>query len=532
MLGAGFTYQGQLRDGAGSPVDDTCDFTFSLWDAVMGGSQVGSDSVVTGVEVSEGHFAAVVNDGGEFGEDAFTGQPRWLEIAVQCSGDPGPTPLSPRQLLSAAPYALSLRPGAVISGAVSGGSSLTVINDDPTGRAVYGFATGTGGWSVGVYGETDATTGTGVTGWASATSGTVEGVYGVTASTEGSGVYGYAGATEGESYGVFGRADSSAGRGVYGYASASSGSSYGVFGVSDSTAGTGIYGTAILYGVQGEAALCGVYGVSTATLGQGVYGHASAGSGYTYGVSGQSDSTSGRGVYGNASATSGTTYGVYGRSISTSGRALYGFAEANSGTTYGVYGRVDSPDGYGGYFVGDVHVQGDLSASGTKPFKIDHPLDPANRYLYHYSVESPEVLNQYSGNVILDENGEGWVELPSWFETLNREFRYQLTPIGASAPNLYVAQEIQDNRFQVAGGPPGIKVSWEVTALRDDPYIQHYGAPVEVDKPAGERGTYLCPELYGQPDELGLDCDHGGSGLGLLGPTGEDTAVRVSEDVP
>jgi hypothetical protein len=155
-----------------------------------------------------------------------------------------------------------------------------------------------------------------------------------------------------------------------------------------------------------------------------------------------------------------------------------------------------------------VQVQGDLSASGTKAFKIDSPLDPAHQYLYHYSLESSEVLNQYSGNATLDANGEAWVRLPNWFAAINKDFRYQLTPVGAPAPGLYVAQEMRSSaagsQFKIAGGPAGLKISWQVTALRNDPYVQAHGAPVVVDKPAGEQNTYLYPELYGQPPEKGL----------------------------
>jgi hypothetical protein len=120
------------------------------------------------------------------------------------------------------------------------------------------------------------------------------------------------------------------------------------------------------------------------------------------------------------------------------------------------------------------------------------------------------VLNQYSGNAILDSNGQAWVELAAWFDAINGgnepnpDFRYHLTPIGSAAPNLHIAQEIDGERFLIAGGPAGLKVSWQVTALRSDPYIQQYGAPVEVEKPEPERGSYLHPELYGQPEELGL----------------------------
>jgi hypothetical protein len=119
-------------------------------------------------------------------------------------------------------------------------------------------------------------------------------------------------------------------------------------------------------------------------------------------------------------------------------------------------------------------------------------------------VESPEVLNQYTGNVILDADGEAWVQVPSWFGAINTDLRYQLTCIGGFAP-VYIAQELQGNRFKIAGGEPGMKVSWLVTALRNDPYVQRYPQPVEQEKPEDERGTYLYPELYDQPEEMGLN---------------------------
>jgi hypothetical protein len=96
------------------------------------------------------------------------------------------------------------------------------------------------------------------------------------------------------------------------------------------------------------------------------------------------------------------------------------------------------------------------------------------------------------------------VALPDWFEALNQDFRYQLTPIGGWAP-LYVAQEIRDNRFQIAGGEPGMKVSWLVTGIRHDAWANAHRIPVEEQKPADERGLYLHPVELGQPAELGLD---------------------------
>ena len=57
--------------------------------------------------------------------------------------------------------------------------------------------------------------------------------------------------------------------------------------------------------------------------------------------------------------------------------------------------------------------------------------------------------NIYDGVATLDAKGERWVELPGWFEALNKDFRYQLTPIGAPGPNLYIASKIEDNRFRI-----------------------------------------------------------------------------------
>ena len=102
-------------------------------------------------------------------------------------------------------------------------------------------------------------------------------------------------------------------------------------------------------------------------------------------------------------------------------------------------------------------------------------------------------MNVYDGVVFLDTNGEAWVELPEWFEDLNKDYRYQLTAIGAPAPGLYIAHEIENNRFQIAGGTPGLKVSWQVTGIRHDPYAEAHPILVEEGKPEEEIGTYLYP---------------------------------------
>jgi hypothetical protein len=139
-----------------------------------------------------------------------------------------------------------------------------------------------------------------------------------------------------------------------------------------------------------------------------------------------------------------------------------------------------------------------------KNFRIDHPLDPANKYLYHASIESSEVKNLYDGTVVLDQNGEAVVQLPPWFEALNRDFRYQLTCIGGYAP-VYIAAEIANHRFKIAGGQPRMKVSWQVTGKRQDVYVKAHPLRVEEEKSEAERGYYQHPALYGQPEEKGLE---------------------------
>ena len=145
---------------------------------------------------------------------------------------------------------------------------------------------------------------------------------------------------------------------------------------------------------------------------------------------------------------------------------------------------------------GSINISGNLS-KGSGSFKIDHPLDPTNKYLSHSFVESPDMMNIYNGNVVLDENGEAWVELPEWFGALNVDFRYQLTCIGGYAP-VYIAEKIQDNKFKIAGGVKDLEISWLVTGIRNDPYAQLHRIEVEEEKNENERGTYMHPQAYGQ----------------------------------
>ena len=226
--------------------------------------------------------------------------------------------------------------------------------------------------------------------------------------------------------------------------------------------------------------------------------------GIGYGVSGKS--SSGNGVYG------GSDYGHALVGISAYGVGLYSESVRND---------------YAAVLDGKVKIMGNLEKAGGS-FKIDHPLDPANKYLCHSFVESPDMKNVYDGVVVLDNKGKAEIELPDWFGILNKDFRYQLTAIGAPGPNLYIAKEISDatttntkynkrssnknknknknnnSRFKIAGGASGMKVSWQVTGIRKDPWANANRIQVEEDKPDKERGYYLHPDLYGQPEEKGI----------------------------
>lgn len=190
---------------------------------------------------------------------------------------------------------------------------------------------------------------------------------------------------------------------------------------------------------------------------------------------------------------------VFGQNPSVSGNGVVGVANAPSG--YGILGV--SLDGFAGWFSGDVRVTGTLVKSAGS-FKIDHPLDPANKYLSHSFVESPDMLNIYNGNATLNASGEAVILLPEWFGALNKDYRYQLTCIGGYAP-VYIAKEVHENQFRIAGGTPNLVVSWQVTGIRQDDYANAHRIPVEELKPDIERGFYLSPEPLGQPTEKSID---------------------------
>jgi hypothetical protein len=232
-----------------------------------------------------------------------------------------------------------------------------------------------------------------------------------------------------------------------------------------------------------------VYGATD--LGTGVYGASDSGTG-VYGVSASVNGTEG--------FTFGDGAGVYGGSVLGSGVEGVTFSEDPDEAA--VVGANDL--GYAGLFFGNVKVSGALTVTGALHkggggFRVDHPGDPESKYLSHSFVESPDMMNVYSGTVTTDGHGNARVELPDYFEALNRDVRYQLTAVGQFA-QLMVSQEINRNEFAIRSDVPHVKVCWQVTGVRKDAWAEAHRIPVEEDKPPAEKGRFLHPELFGHKD--------------------------------
>ncbi len=287
------------------------------------------------------------------------------------------------------------------------------------------------------------------------------------------------------------------------------------------------------YAVSGRVNNGGSFsiGLFGSTLGgTGVYGEATAASGTTYGIRGYSASPggnagnfsgpnsdtvyvlntgAGRGmqVVSNSdtaiwATTSTGLAGIDGRNGTSNNYAVFGRNYAGSGNSYGVVGSSDG-GGFGLFAFGQV------GATGAKPFRIDHPLDPENKYLLHYSSESPTPQNFYSGNVKTGRDGKAWVELPEYFSEINTDFKYQLTIVDDSESSNFVmakiGRKITENRFLIMTNQPNVEVSWRVEATRNDRWMRRNGAKTEVEKTGDERGLYQHPEFYGQGPERGIN---------------------------
>ena len=377
---------------------------------------------------------------------------------------------------------------------------------------------------------------------------------------------GSGGAFTGDSLGVYGKGVGSNGNGVIGrgnggntyhFPTAGSGGAFsgdvGVYGYSDQVDGNAVVGMVNggTYSVPGGTGSGGsftgpiaVYGASSESDGTAIIGVGNDGGNYHTLPDGSGGSFSGfHGVYGYAEdeddgigvlgvgndegsystlghgaggvfkgyqigleayagRTNNYTYAIYGKYTggSRDGRGVFGYSKPNSYRGYGVVGEGGKKG---------VYAIGGYGSSANLAFEMDHPLDPKNKILTHYAMESPEVLNMYRGNVHLDSNGEATVTLPEYFSAININFSYNLTPIGQQAPNLFIKEEIDnEGNFIISGGYPNQKISWVVYAERNDLYMQREKERkpdlVEVEKEEENKGKYLIPSLYNQPPEMGI----------------------------
>lgn len=347
--------------------------------------------------------------------------------------------------------------GAVVINASGSGVSALTLSNSGTGTALNASGTNSGN----TFSIVQATT-NGGTGTAGIIGNSNGGAYGVVGQLESTGtaesaVYGSNLRTNG-GHGVLGRGYN----GVVGETGRNDGNA--VFGLNNSTGPFSVANSQIAAGVTGQG---------------------------FYGSIGQTTNDGGVGVFGlnaNTNTATNDNPGVSGLGVT----GLLGTTIA-PGVGFGIL----SADDLGA--VGGIYANGNLAIGGTKNFRIDLPSDPANKYLFHFSIESDEVLNIYRGNIVLDANGSATVTLADYVADVNTDFSYNLTAIGGAAPGLYVASEFNNGTFTIAGGAPGQKVSWQLTGERNDPYLQQNPQQKEPirNKPAHEVGYYVHPEAYG-----------------------------------
>ena len=393
------------------------------------------------------------------------------------------------------PFELGLADTCDHPTSLSGSSSqLSVFNSAVNGTALFGYANAATGSDTGVFGQTDSS--------GADTAGVVGRLSSGTPGSSSAAVFGLSLSSTANGYGVWGNHFQGTGTapGVYGSTSSTEANSIevkgeaahanGVIGVSQSSAASGVYGENFAggYGVAGRSNGDTAGGVNFAVLGDltstSPAAQATAVRGWNHGTN-----ANGYGVWG-SHAGGGT--GVYGQSASglgVYGEATNGIGLVGLGGTVGVVGYNPNANGFAGYFLGNVNVTGTLT-KGARAFRIDHPLDPAHKYLVHSFVESPDMKNIYDGNVVTNGKGFATVKLPAYFQALNRDFRYQLTIVGTSGWRTRVVKEIVHNRFTIQSDLPRMKVSWQVTGIRHDAYANAHRIQVVVPKSGAADGKY------------------------------------------
>ncbi len=545
-----FSYQGRLED-AGRAANGEFDLRFRLYGAPSGGAQIGGTISVNDWPITDGLITTSL----DFGVSPFSGAPRWLQIEIRPGNSAGAyTPLSPRQALTAVPYAMyafggpggasqwaanglnmySTNAGSVGIGTTSPDAQLdvagAVLSSGPAGglliarnpnNPVASFSLGwlndvarlrIGGDGAGASGGLDiqrtgdnslmrilhnGNVGIGTTAPNARAHIVGDGVGTVMRLTNGGGANT---ALIVSDVGGSGRAAS-----FYGVTSnrlvqiQNDGSGPALTAFGDVGIGVSTPNARLSISKSESDNRPAVSATNAGTGAAGVFANtnASNNSPTVYcGASGGGPAlfadhgSSGTGVHGAGDI------GVYGLSTADAGSGVFGLASGRNSA--GVLGQNTGVGGWSAKFLGSAVVDGNFFVTnGTKYFMIDNPLNPSEENLFHSCVESDEMKNIYDGVVELDADGAAEVVLPEWFDLVNGDFRYQLTCVGGYAP-VYIAAEIKDNRFRIAGGKSGLKVSWMVTGVRIDPAALAADFHVIRQKPTEDRGTYLFPAGYGQ----------------------------------
>ncbi|MBL8874783.1 MAG: hypothetical protein JNM86_03190 [Phycisphaerae bacterium] len=493
--GTSFTYQGRLTD-SGAPANGSFDIELRLFDASVAGVQVGSTITLNDQSVANGVFTASLDFGAQ-----FNGSARWLELRVRPGASVGAyTTILPRTLLDSTPYAQALRLPVAETGTTSS-AMLSFTNLSTTGSVMSLTSAGPSGNYPGGFFQPVL----------SADTDDGNGIFALTSANGAYALYAVQSGTGGRA--IVGRNTSTSGRvSTLDITDATNDSTA----LEVKTIGLGMAATftstnaasqvptvrAITEG-SGDTIPSGTQenGVAIKGEGSGTRSIGVMGVGPMAGVFG-SASTGGAGVYGRTTGgftQNGVTAGVRGDGNGSGTAAVAAFN--NLGTA--IYGQ-SSGTNSAGFFSGNVTVTGDLQVNGSKNFKIDHPLDPANKFLVHAAVESSEMKNIYDGVVTLGADGSATVTMPNYFGALNVDYRYQLTCIGGQAM-VYIAEEMSQNHFKIAGGKPGMKVSWQVTGVRNDATAISRPMKTEVDKVGYEIGRYMNPEAFGQPATMKID---------------------------
>jgi len=381
---------------------------------------------------------------------------------------------------------------------VAAGDKFEIIATGTFPNAINGYAT-TG---TGVYGQATGANGTGV--WGTATQASGIGVLGVNTNANGTaGIFentATAGAGGGD--GVTGITQQSGGNGVYAY-TANAASIGALWAVNGAPAGTGTgSGAGIISRQRGGNAL-GVNLRNDAQLQVTFFPNTVISAYHMGGVSGTTAPTGIIAQVASADNNAAAITGQHTNGPTTANayavRGIMARGANSTGNAIAVLG-INIQTGAGDWA---VYANGDMGASGGKFFTIDHPLDPENKYLLHYSAEGPEPYNLYRGVVTTDVSGRAVVNLPDYFESANKDFSYYLQPIGTFA-QVIVEEEVRNNEFVIRTDKPNVKVSWIVVATRNDPYMRYFWKPTVIEKSPEQRGKYLIPQVYGKDDSYGI----------------------------